>query len=136
MRPSLTTRLRAAVQRFIQTRVFGMDIDTSAWIEPTALIDRTFPRGVHIGPDVHIAQESVVLTHDFSRGMYLHTRIGARCHLGARSIIMPGVTVGADCVVAPGALVVKDLPPGSHAMGNPARVTPREDLGGGPGATP
>jgi acetyltransferase-like isoleucine patch superfamily enzyme len=67
--------------------------------------------------------------------MYLHTRIGARCHLGARSIIMPGVTVGADCVVAPGSLVVRDLPPGSYAMGNPARVTSRDDLAADAGTT-
>ncbi len=101
-----------------------MDIDRSAWIEPSALIDRTFPKGVHIGPNVRIGEEAVVLTHDFARGLFLHTRIGARCNLGPRSIIMPGVTIADDCVIAPGALVTKDMPAWSHALGNPAQILP------------
>jgi acetyltransferase-like isoleucine patch superfamily enzyme len=104
-----------------------MDIDRSAWIHPTALIDRTFPAGVHIGAGVQIGEQAVILTHDFARGIYLHTRIGARCNLGPRAIIMPGITLGDDCIVAPGALVIRDMPSGSLAVGNPARIEPREN---------
>jgi acetyltransferase-like isoleucine patch superfamily enzyme len=57
-----------------------------------------------------------------TRGLYMDTRIGARTYLGARSIIMPGVSVGEGCVVAPGAVVTRDLPPGAYAIGNPAQV--------------
>ncbi|MBX3483746.1 MAG: hypothetical protein KIS90_08440 [Phenylobacterium sp.] len=60
-----------------------------------------------------------------TRGLYLDTRIGARTMLGARSIVMPGITIGADCVVAPGAVVTRDVPDGSYAVGNPASVEPR-----------
>ncbi len=101
-----------------------MDIDPSVWIDPSALIDRTFPKGIHIGAGARIGEEAVVLTHDFTRGLYLHTRIGERCHIGPRAIIMPGMTVGADCVVAPGALVNTDVPPNSLVIGNPGAVTP------------
>lgn len=117
--------LRRAVIRLIQVKVWGMDIHPTARIAPTALIDRTWPRGVHIAEGCVIDEEAVVLTHDMTRGVYMDTRIGARCRLGARAIIMPGVTVGEDSIVAPGAVVIRDIPPGSIAIGNPASVRER-----------
>jgi acetyltransferase-like isoleucine patch superfamily enzyme len=116
-----------AFQRQIQTRLWGMDIDPTTHIDPTALIDRTYPKGIHIGPGCHIAAHAVVLTHDFTRGIYLTTTIGAGCYLGPRSMIMPGLTIGANCHVAPGALVTKDMPANTIAIGNPAVVKPREE---------
>jgi acetyltransferase-like isoleucine patch superfamily enzyme len=113
------------LQRWIQTRFWGMEIHPSARIEVTALIDRTWPQGVHIGADVYMGEQSVLLTHDFTRGLYLHTTVGDRTRVGARAIIMPGVTVGEDCLIMPGALVIKDVPPNSVALGNPATISPR-----------
>ena len=118
-------RLKARVQRLIHTRVWGMDIHPSARIAVTALIDRTWPRGVHIGADCRICDQAVVLTHDFTRGLYLDTRIGARSYVGPRAIVLPGLTIGEDCVVMPGALVVKDMPDNTTATGNPAVYAPR-----------
>lgn len=117
--------IRLWVQRTIRSQVWGMDIHPSTQIELSALIDRTYPRGIHIGPDCWIGEEAVVLTHDRTRGFYLDTRIGARCCLGERAIILPGLTVGDDCVVMPGAVVTRDMPPNSQALGNPAVITPR-----------
>jgi acetyltransferase-like isoleucine patch superfamily enzyme len=102
-----------------------MDIHPSAWIEPSAYIDRTWPRGVHIGPECYIGDQAVVLTHDFTRGIYFDTRIGARSHIGPRAIVMPGVSIGEDCILMPGAMVTKDMPARMVAMGNPAAFQPR-----------
>jgi maltose O-acetyltransferase len=48
--------------------------------------------------------------------------IGNNVWLGGGVIVCPGVTIGDDTVVGAGAVVVKDLPAGVVAVGNPARV--------------
>jgi acetyltransferase-like isoleucine patch superfamily enzyme len=44
------------------------------------------------------------------------------CRIGARARLMPGVEVGAGAVVSAGALVRRDVPPGAHVEGVPART--------------
>jgi acetyltransferase-like isoleucine patch superfamily enzyme len=44
------------------------------------------------------------------------------CWIGANAVITAGVTIGKHSVVAGGAVVTKDIPPYSVAVGNPARV--------------
>lgn len=48
--------------------------------------------------------------------------IGSDVWLGARTIVTAGVTIGDGCIVGAGSVVTKDLPPGSIAVGVPARV--------------
>ena len=42
--------------------------------------------------------------------------------IGARAIILKGVTIGKGCVVGAGAVVAKSVPPYSVVVGNPAKV--------------
>jgi maltose O-acetyltransferase len=48
--------------------------------------------------------------------------IGDRVWLGARVTVLPGVTVGDDCIVAAGAVVTQDIGPGGVWGGVPARL--------------
>jgi acetyltransferase-like isoleucine patch superfamily enzyme len=48
--------------------------------------------------------------------------IGRRCWIGLNSIVMKGVTIGDDTIVAAGSVVVDNLPKGVVAAGNPARI--------------
>lgn len=123
VRWSLGKSLLAWMQRLMRRYLWRMDIASSAVIEPSAYVDRTWPRGVHIGADCYLGEQAVLLTHDMVRGLYLDTRIGARTVLGARSVIMPGLIIGEDCRVAPGAVVIKDMPDASQAIGNPAQIS-------------
>lgn len=44
------------------------------------------------------------------------------CFIGHGAIVMPRVTIGPDSIIAAGAVVTKDVPPGLVVGGNPARV--------------
>jgi acetyltransferase-like isoleucine patch superfamily enzyme len=48
--------------------------------------------------------------------------IGRRCWIGLGTLVMKGVTIGDDTVVAAASVVTSDLPAGVVAAGNPARV--------------
>jgi acetyltransferase-like isoleucine patch superfamily enzyme len=108
-----------------------MDIDPTATFSLSVRFDKTFPRGMHIGAQTYVAFEAAILSHDMIRGLYLHTRIGKRCFIGARSILLPGIEIGDECVVASGSVVTKNVPPRSLVAGNPARII-RENISVGP----
>ncbi len=49
-------------------------------------------------------------------------QIGPNAWIAGQAAVLPGVTVGADSVVAFRAVVTKDVPPGVVVAGNPARI--------------
>jgi maltose O-acetyltransferase len=97
---------------------------------------------ITIGDDVSIGHEVMILTatHDTShpekRGGDITTApvsVGNGAWLGARAIILPGVTVGAGAIVAAGAVVSKDVAPHTLVGGVPAkkiRELDRQDSNG------
>ena len=123
--------LLIGLRRWYYRRLWGMDIHPTAKFSLSTKFDQTFPKGVHVGETTYMAFQSRVLTHDMSRGMYLHTRIGRNCFIGGRALILPGVTIGDNCVVGAGSVVTKDVPDRCLVAGNPARVL-RENIEVGP----
>jgi acetyltransferase-like isoleucine patch superfamily enzyme len=118
-------------KRLYLTRVWGMNIDPTAQFSLSAEFDRTFPIGVHVGAESYVAFDVRVLTHDMTRGVYLHTRVGRHCFIGGRSLILPGIEIGDGSVVGAGSVVTKSVPPRSLVAGNPARIL-REGIEVGP----
>ena len=69
--------------------------------------------------------------HDWSHTEMAPIRICEGAWIGARSIILKGVTIGAGAVVGMGSVVTKDVPPRTVVGGNPARVI--REIGPAPG---
>ncbi len=80
-----------------------------------------------VGDDVAFANDVYVMDSD-SHGVegrphrQAPVRIGDGCWIGARAMILPGVTIGKRVLVAAGAVVTRDVPDDSLVAGNPARV--------------
>jgi acetyltransferase-like isoleucine patch superfamily enzyme len=108
-------------------RVWGMDIGEGCVISLKARLDFTNPHGLHIGDWTYLAFDSTIFTHDMSRALHADTYVGRNCFIGARAVIMPGVTVGDHCIVGAATVVTKDVPCGSIVAGNPAKII-RSDI--------
>jgi acetyltransferase-like isoleucine patch superfamily enzyme len=120
-----------SLKRLMYVRIFKMDIHPSVQFSLSVNLDKTNPRGIHIAEDTYLSFDVAVLTHDLTRGVRRHTRIGKRCFIGCRAVIMPGITVGNGSIVGAGSVVVEDVPPDSIVAGNPAKLI-RQGINAGP----
>ena len=111
----------------VYNRFWGMNVDPTARISLSAKLDRTYPKGVHIHARTWVAFGATILTHDRTRGIHTDTVVEENCFIGARSIVLPGVRIGHNSIVAAGAVVTKNVPPRSIVAGNPAQII-RSDI--------
>lgn len=106
----------------------GLKVGKNLTLLQEVIIDETHCWHITIGDNVTIAPRVHILAHDASTKTHLgYTKIGKvsigdRVFIGASSIIMPGVEIGDDAIIGAGSVVTKDVPKGSVAAGNPARV--------------
>jgi acetyltransferase-like isoleucine patch superfamily enzyme len=94
---------------------------------------------IHIGDDTVISFNCMFLTgiHEFKNGKLKQPKqnqvpeegydiqIGCGCWIASGSIILGGVTIGDNCIVAAGAVVTKNFPSGSILGGVPAKIIGR-----------
>ena len=88
----------------------------------------TLERGVSLGPGV------IIMTHNrYNKNPFLESRLAHTCGkkevlikegsgIKAGAIVTMGVTIGKNVVVGAGAVVNRDIPNNSFAVGMPARV--------------
>jgi len=91
------------------------------------------PYLITIGKHVAMASNVSFITHDGGTWVFRHQdrfkkvikygRINVleNCVIGKGAIILPGVTIGPNSVIAAGAVVTRSVPPNVLAMGNPAK---------------
>ncbi|WP_407414666.1 sugar O-acetyltransferase [Methanobrevibacter sp.] len=91
---------------------------------------------VYIGDNVMIGPNTLITTvnHPLSpKGRRKHLAKATEIHigndvwLGGNVTVLPGVTIGNNVVVGAGAVVTKDIPDNSLALGVPARVVKKID---------
>ena len=77
------------------------------------------------GPNVTLASANHPILPELRLKAYqynLPIHIGKNCWICANATILPGVTIGDNCVIGAGSVVTRDIPANSFAAGNPARV--------------
>ena len=80
---------------------------------------------VMIGPNCHIYTVFHPMDHEErNKNLQNHkpVTIGNNVWFGGGVIVLPGVTIGDNCVIGAGSLVNKNIPSSSFACGNPCKV--------------
>jgi len=121
---------------------FSLGVELNAWDGHIRVGRRVFfgpyvvvygQGGVEIGDDTLIAMHSCILSSDHAvpprkrkirdePNLLRPTRIGCDVWLGARVVVLGGVTIGDGCVVGAGSVVAEDLPHYSVSVGVPATI--------------
>jgi len=83
--------------------------------------------GLRVGNDVFIGPNASFTNDRFPRSgqkpeKFLVTTIQNGASIGAGAVILPGVTIGSEAMVAAGAVVTRSVPPNSVVVGNPAKI--------------
>lgn len=84
--------------------------------------------GLRIGNDVFIGPNVSFTNDNFPRSkktpdQFLETVIEDGGSIGAGAVLLPGIRIGRNAMVAAGAVVTRSVPPNAVVMGNPARIT-------------
>jgi maltose O-acetyltransferase len=131
---NLAGKLRAKLdrmrleRRWQNLRQLGMHLGTDVWLPASTWIDTGFCYLISIGDHCGFGEECLILAHDAQMDEFLDAgRIGRvviheSCHIGARTVILPGVEVGPRTLVGANSVVSRTLPPDTVCAGNPARV--------------
>ena len=126
----LTPAMRVTLQRARGVRI-GHDV----FIGIEVFIDPSYPKLVEIGDFVSLAGRNIIFAHSDptlpirEEGLLppkiSKVQINRGAWLAVGSIVLPGVTVGENSIVAAGAVVTKNVPPYSVVGGVPASIIKR-----------
>ena len=113
----------------------GVKIGQRCTIGPikTITIDCSRPYLLEIGNDVRLNYGLTIMTHDFTTLVFKNyygdflpssgkVRIGNNVYFGRHCTVLKGVTIGNNCIIGSGSLVMRDIPDNSVVAGCPAKV--------------
>ena len=91
------------------------------------------PFFIEFGDYVRVAMHTKFFTHggvlpqrfahpDLILEHFGKIKVGNYSYIGDSCLIMPGVTIGDNCIVGAGSVVTKSIPDGMMVAGNPARI--------------
>lgn len=110
-----------------QTLPPGIVIGKNVHIGDCSRFDWSHGRHITICDNVTIAPGVRILCHDASSNRHIGATwvapvtVCERAFIGAEAVLMPGVTIGEDSIVATGAVVTRNVAPGSIVAGVPAK---------------
>jgi maltose O-acetyltransferase len=106
-------------------RPFGVQIGDHTVINRDVLLDGRM--GLRIGNNVSISEGTAIFTLEHDPNSQMFEGRGAPVHIrdyafvGARALVLPGITVGEGACVAAGAVVTRDVASFTIVAGVPAR---------------
>jgi serine O-acetyltransferase len=104
----------------------GIEIHPGATIGRRVFIDHgmgvVIGQTAEVGDDCTIYQGVTLGGTSLTRGAKRHPTLGRGVIIGANAQVLGGFTVGDGARVGSGAVVVKPVPAGATAVGNPARI--------------
>ena len=138
VRPGATLHCGGTVslQRGVRVVVDGGTLSFGHVVNVNGLGTRILCKeGIRIGDGCTLSWDVQILDNDFHAmtvdGTELPSSapvvIGDRVWIGTRAVVLKGVTIGDDAVVAAGSVVTKDVPAGTVVAGVPARPVGRVD---------
>jgi serine O-acetyltransferase len=117
-----TGRFLSHLNRFFT----GIEIHPGARIGRRVFIDHgmgvVIGETAEVGDDCTIYQGVTLGGTSLSKGAKRHPTLGRGVIVGANAQVLGGFTVGDGARVGSNAVVVKEVPPGATAVGNPARI--------------
>jgi acetyltransferase-like isoleucine patch superfamily enzyme len=129
---------KCLIWKHVKIDMEGKDAESPAILEIgdfTTIGDRTeihVAERVIIGKRCRIAWDCVIMDRNY-HGIGNESEkvspviIEDDVWIGCRAILLPGVTIGANAVVAAGSVVTKDVQPYTVVAGNPAKIIKRID---------
>ena len=99
--------------------VIGNDVTIKCGVfiwDATIIEDNVF-----IGPCVAFTNDKSPRSKIYP-DQFLKTVVKKGASLGANSTILPGITLGENCMVGAGAVVTKNVPNNAVVVGNPAKI--------------
>lgn len=118
-------------------RKVGAEIGNNTYLAPNTYLDVSHKPGkIVIGDNCNITRNVIILSHTDTRmggpkriweelggeRTFGETIIGNNVFIGVNSVIMPGAKIGDNSIIGALSFVRGEIPEGSIAVGNPAKV--------------
>lgn len=135
-------RIRRMITERIKVNHYATLVHPRAIISPHATLGQgcVAMQGAIVQASAKVGNHCIINTkasvgHDCRIGDFVHLAsgctvcgesvIGEGTWIGAGSVIRQGIRIGANCMIGAGSVIVKDIPDGVLAYGNPCRVVRR-----------